>query len=299
LLIYSDSWIDLGVLGNVDYRLAIVDSGQWQKLGRDLFDNLLFDLVKQLEQQGQYIGVSFDTHEDMESYVIPEQFGNGDFTYVLADETKSGATTRYIIEGAPDNKYFAFAYIINDVPRDFSTNPIQSGELANGAVDDDKIAEAGISNLSNDSATDTVIGKRTLTDQVGSDTLVAIGAKTLLEWLQGIRNNLKSLFSQTSSIDTALQSKVDVEEGKGLSTNDFSDDYKKSLDGQLEAYIYKPDDETIIMTTSRLLTTKDTIHFYDGIYGSDLEFARTGSNPYTLTFSDPLPNSWGYYIDYS
>jgi hypothetical protein len=60
-----------------------------------------------------------------------------------------------------------------------------------------KVKEGGIgaTQLAAGAATDTVIGDRTLADQTGSGTLVPIDARGLTAWLQGIRNNLKALFS--------------------------------------------------------------------------------------------------------
>jgi hypothetical protein len=60
-----------------------------------------------------------------------------------------------------------------------------------------KVKEGGIgaTQLATGAATDNIIGNRTLADQTGSATLVTIDAKNLTAWLQGIRNNLKALFS--------------------------------------------------------------------------------------------------------
>lgn len=71
--------------------------------------------------------------------------------------------------------------------------------------------------------TDEKIGDRTLQDSAGDAGLIAVAAKNLTAWLQGIRNNLKYLFS-------ALNGKQDVEAGKGLSTNDFTDGYRALMD---------------------------------------------------------------------
>jgi hypothetical protein len=51
--------------------------------------------------------------------------------------------------------------------------------------------------LQPNSATDSVIGTRTLTDEDADITLIDVAAKTLKQWLQGIRNNLKALFGHT------------------------------------------------------------------------------------------------------
>lgn len=86
----------------------------------------LVDDVEYLKNQGgRFIGVSFITKADLDDYIIPSTSNVGDFTYVLKDETKENATTRYIIinigtEEAPILE-FSFAYIINFEPVGIAT----------------------------------------------------------------------------------------------------------------------------------------------------------------------------------
>ena len=61
-------------------------------------------------------------------------------------------------------------------------------------------------------------------------------------------------------VDTGLTSKVDKEEGKGLSTNDFTNDYKTKLDGIQTGAVQTPmdiytDPEHFI--TVKFLTAKE------------------------------------------
>jgi hypothetical protein len=75
-----------------------------------------------------------------------------------------------------------------------------SGDATGTAQDFDGSADVTIPvTLAAGTATDTVIGNRTLTDASASTTLVAIGAKSLTNWLQGIRNNLKDYFAHKAS----------------------------------------------------------------------------------------------------
>jgi hypothetical protein len=66
-------------------------------------------------------------------------------------------------------------------------------------ADEDKLisrrAAFGLVPKQQDAVTDDIIGNRDLEDQAGDDTLVPIAEKKLTPWLQGIRNNLKSLFN--------------------------------------------------------------------------------------------------------
>jgi hypothetical protein len=65
---------------------------------------------------------------------------------------------------------------------DGATSPGMPALLANGAADDD------------------AIGDRSLADENADSTLVPVTAKKLLPWLQGIRNNLKWVFDNYSSL---------------------------------------------------------------------------------------------------
>ncbi len=59
---------------------------------------------------GRFIGVSFATKAALNSYVVPATVKTGDFTYVLDDETHSGATTRYVQNGSTWDFTFVIDY---------------------------------------------------------------------------------------------------------------------------------------------------------------------------------------------
>jgi hypothetical protein len=71
---------------------------------------------------------------------------------------------------------------------DYISIGITNNKLAvkDGGITADKIATGAV--------TDAKIGTRTLADEAADGSLISIAAKTLTAWLQGIRNNLKSLF---------------------------------------------------------------------------------------------------------
>ena len=56
--------------------------------------------------------MSFATKVALNAYSIPSWVKNGDFTYVLDDETKNGATTRYIWTGSA----WQFTFVIDYDP---------------------------------------------------------------------------------------------------------------------------------------------------------------------------------------
>ena len=61
---------------------------------------------------GRFIGVSFATKAALTAYVVPSNVKTGDFTYVIDDETKSGATTRYV----RNESVWDFTFIIDYDP---------------------------------------------------------------------------------------------------------------------------------------------------------------------------------------
>ena len=93
------------------------------------------DVTALQQQGGRFIGVSFATKNELNSYAIPSTVKMGDYTYVLDDETKSGATTRYVYNGTA----FAFTFVIDYDPvglADSSTPGLvkSDGGTTNGKV---------------------------------------------------------------------------------------------------------------------------------------------------------------------
>jgi hypothetical protein len=104
-------------------------------------------------------------------------------------------------------------------------------------------------------------------------------------------------YANTKALVDGLATKVTTVSGKGLSTNDFTTAYKTILDNEIGAWVYKPSDKSVVMTTDRALTTSDTVTFYNGATGATISATRSGSNPtYTFTFTSALPDVWGWRI---
>jgi hypothetical protein len=104
-------------------------------------------------------------------------------------------------------------------------------------------------------------------------------------------------YANTKALVDGLATKVTTVTGKGLSTNDFTNVYKESLDNEIGAWVYKPDDTHVVLITDRILTNDDTVTFYDGTTGANLACTVSGSNPYTYTFTQALPDTWGWRIE--
>jgi hypothetical protein len=83
---------------------------------------------------GRFIGVSFATKAALDTYIVPETVKTSDFTYVLDDETHSGATSRYVRNGSVGD----FTFVIDYDPIGFAntTTPgiVKSTAGVNGKV---------------------------------------------------------------------------------------------------------------------------------------------------------------------
>ena len=80
--------------------------------------NLRNDVNALINQGGRFIGVSFATKANLDAYTTPASVKSSDYTYVLDDETKSGATTRYVWNGTVWN----FAFIVESDPVGLATS---------------------------------------------------------------------------------------------------------------------------------------------------------------------------------
>jgi hypothetical protein len=98
------------------------------------------------ENSGTFIRVAFATKADLDAYVIPDRFGEGDFTYVQVDETKENATTRYIIGVEDGQKFWDFGFKLSQNFTNEQMSAINSGLTA------DKLTE--IINAISDSESD-------------------------------------------------------------------------------------------------------------------------------------------------
>jgi hypothetical protein len=78
-----------------------------------------------------------------------------------------------------------------------STVLIQSSEIADGAITEVKLKDLAVTNakITNSGLQDIKIGTRALTNAAADSTLITVDAKLYTDWLQGIRSNLKYLFS--------------------------------------------------------------------------------------------------------
>jgi hypothetical protein len=123
------------------------------------------------------------------------------FAGVMQDEGRGGAAYMWIMGDFNGDGIYNWVrgYPLGQVERNFFADPIVADELDTAA------------------ATDVKIGTRTLADSAADSAIVPITAKYLTAWLQGIRNNLKALFSFFSSSGVANSTaKLDTARNIGI-----------------------------------------------------------------------------------
>jgi hypothetical protein len=131
---------------------------------------------------------SVATHADLLAYT---GMGLNDWIYVIDDTDGTahvGETWSYTYDGA---QWVAMVRVNEQIiPEDDVTLEVAGGVL--------KVKDSGISSqqLAADAVTDAKIGDRTLADNAAADSLISIAAKGITAWFQGIRDNLKYLFSR-------------------------------------------------------------------------------------------------------
>ncbi|MDR1402660.1 MAG: hypothetical protein LBJ60_03015, partial [Tannerellaceae bacterium] len=110
--------------GTMTITLPLVSADKAGAATKEMYSALegaLTGIAALQQQGGRFIGVSFATKANLDAYTIPATVNVGDFTYVLDDETKNDATTRYIVTGTPEAKALEYAYTINYDPVGLAT----------------------------------------------------------------------------------------------------------------------------------------------------------------------------------
>ncbi len=142
-------------------------------------------------------------------------------------------------------------------------------------IDEDDLAKWNAASAQSIENKENIAGHDILIDQLNKD--IVDNAKAVEQEFtkytptnvanEQLKKTLDSYYTITET-DALLDTKVDVEDGKGLSTNDFTDEYKEALDnmgvsegGTVENYVHQIIDKDIADTTNKgalgqLLNTK-------------------------------------------
>ena len=153
-------------------------ANEFNKRHKQLLENdwAMEKKIENLESLGQTIGV-VPQHADLPLTIKAAQskFGKtptiNDYADVQKDENNDNLPDAYSIVGIDEDGNITWSDLpfrsYSFLPRDFTVDPIQTGEVADNAV------------------TDAKIGNRSLADIAASATLLPTAAKSITQWLQG------------------------------------------------------------------------------------------------------------------
>jgi hypothetical protein len=216
----------------------------------------LADILALQQQGGKYIGQSFATKAALNAYTLKSTDNPGDFTFVLDDETKNDATTRYIISGAKtptDTRAWSFGYVINYDPTGLATTAAAGLVKSTAATDGNE----GKTFVETD-GTMSVIGWDSLVAAVGTLSGLTTTAKSsLVAAINEIKATLNTKANETSSF-TEAATRANIASGESVSTifgkikKFFSDLKSVAFTGSYSDLSNKPTIPTIA-TTGRLL----------------------------------------------
>lgn len=161
-----------------DENVGVMTPEAYSEIG-----SLRADVNALINMGGRFIGVSFATKANLNSYVVPSTVKNGDFTYVLDDETKNNSTTRYVRNGTS----WDFTFVIEYDPigtANTTTLGIVKSKNADGKVfveTDGTMSVVGWDSLKSENITVNFITAATKTD-ISSGSTLAVLFGVLKKW---------------------------------------------------------------------------------------------------------------------
>lgn len=145
---------DINLISTIDGKVNIsdiVDNTTSTDTNKPLSANqgrILYNMAAELAENGQNRG-SFATYAALIA-AIPTP-NKGDYAYVEADENHNGETWRYD-QASNDGGVTLFwspTVKINEVPRDFTQEPIQTNEIADGSITSAKLDSVTVTTFVN------------------------------------------------------------------------------------------------------------------------------------------------------
>ena len=183
-----------------------------------------------VKQNGTQVGVAINIPKDMvveSGEIVVGTWSDGTFTPSTSGKGKAlklvianGGGTVYIDVADLVDVYTGSTGTTVNVTID-STNKI-SAALINGSILETHLNAAFV----------TALKSATITEPTASSTQATAGTKTISSLFQIIVNNIKQLF-------TSLNNKVDKVSGKGLSTNDYTNEAKAKLTALNQNHFYE------------------------------------------------------------
>ena len=183
-----------------------------------------------VKQNGTQVGVAINVPKDMvveSGEIVAGTWSSGTFT---PSSTGTGKALKLVIANGGGTVYIDVADLVDvytgstgttvNVTID-STNKI-SAVIVNGSILETHLNAAFV----------TALKSATITEPTASSTQATAGTKTISALFQIIVNNIKQLF-------TTMGNKVDKVSGKGLSTNDYTNEAKAKLTALNQNHFYE------------------------------------------------------------
>lgn len=183
-----------------------------------------------VKQNGTQVGVAINVPKDMvveSGEIVVGTWSSGSFT---PGSTGTGKALKLVIANGGGTVYIDVADLV-DVYTGSATATvsvtIDSNNKISAVIQDGSITEAHLA-----SAFVTTLKSATITTPTASSTQATAGTKTISALFQTVVNNIKQLF-------TSLGNKVDKVSGKGLSTNDYTNEAKAKLTALNQNHFYE------------------------------------------------------------
>lgn len=183
-----------------------------------------------VKQNGTQVGVAINVPKDMvveSGEIVVGTWSSGSFT---PGSTGTGKALKLVIANGGGTVYIDVADLV-DVYTGSATATvsvtIDSNNKISAVIQGGSITEAHLA-----SAFVTTLKSATITTPTASSTQATAGTKTISALFQTVVNNIKQLF-------TSLGNKVDKVSGKGLSTNDYTNEAKAKLTALNQNHFYE------------------------------------------------------------
>ena len=183
-----------------------------------------------VKQNGVQVGVAINVPKDMvveSGEIVAGTWSDGTFT---PSTSGKGKALKLVIANGGGTVYIDVADLVDVYTGSTGTTvnvTIDSTNKISAAIVNGSILEAHLN-----AAFVTTLKSATITAPTASSTQATAGTKTISALFQTIVNNIKQLF-------TTMGNKVDKVSGKGLSTNDYTNEAKAKLTALNQNHFYE------------------------------------------------------------
>ena len=201
-----------------------------------------------VKQNGTQVGVAINVPKDMvveSGEIVAGTWSSGSFT----PGTGTGKALKLVIANGGGTVYIDVADLVDVYTGSTGTTvniTIDSSNKISAALVNGSILETHLN-----AAFVTALKSATITEPAASFTQATAGTKTISALFQIIVNNIKQLF-------TTMGNKVDKVSGKGLSTNDYTNEAKAKLTALNQNHFYES--EALVGTNGAIAASVSGLH---------------------------------------